>query len=85
MPNAVSHIASSTFVLGSRIVVAGGETDHEAPTASVAAYDTLTNTWQTLTPLPSARFSGAARAIEGVLYFSGGSSLKATYRGVFAG
>jgi hypothetical protein len=85
MPSAVSHVASSTFVLGSRIIVAGGETDHEQPTAAVVTYDTLTNTWSTLTPLPAPRFSGAARAIEGVLYFSGGSSLTTTYRGMFAG
>jgi N-acetylneuraminic acid mutarotase len=85
LPAATSHIASSTFVAGNRIIVAGGERDHEDPTGAVFAYDALTNTWDTLTPLPAERFSGAARAIEGVLYFTGGSSLKTTYRGVFAG
>ncbi len=85
LPLATSHIASSTFVLGNRIVVAGGETGHEDPTASVFAYDPLSDLWASLTPLPGARFSGAARAMEGVVYFSGGSSQTATYRGVFAG
>jgi N-acetylneuraminic acid mutarotase len=85
IPAATSHIASSTFVFGNRIIVAGGEHDHEDSTADVYAFDTLSGTWSTLTSLPAARFSGAARAIEGVFYFTTGSSQTTTYRGVFAG
>ena len=66
-------------------IVAGGERDHEDPTDAVFGYDPLTDTWETLTPLPAERFSGVARAIEGVIYFTGGSSTTTTYRGVFAG
>jgi N-acetylneuraminic acid mutarotase len=85
LPAPTSHIASSTFILGGRIVVAGGEHDHEDPTSDVFIFDPVNATWDTLTSLPSPRFSGAARAIEGVLYFTGGSTQTTTYRGVFAG
>jgi N-acetylneuraminic acid mutarotase len=83
-PLAVSHVSSSTFVIGNRILVMGGETDHESPTPNVMAYDLATGTWSTLNPLPAARFSGVARAIDGIIYFTGGSSTSTTYRGVFA-
>jgi N-acetylneuraminic acid mutarotase len=85
MPAPTSHIASSTFILGGRIVVACGEHDHEDPTSDVFIFNPVTATWDTLTSLPAPRFSGAARAIEGVLYFTGGSTQTTTYRGVFAG
>ncbi len=84
MPAPVSHMSSSTFVLNDRIIVAGGESDHNDPVASVYAYSPDDNAWETLTPLPGERFSGAARAIEGVLYFTGGSNQTATYRGIFS-
>ena len=84
MPASISHVSSSTFVLNNRIVIAGGETDHGDPTSSVLSYDPLSNTWESLTNLPAERFSGAARAIEGVLYFTGGSNQTTTYRGVFS-
>jgi N-acetylneuraminic acid mutarotase len=84
MPSKISHMSSSTFVLNGRIVIAGGETDHGDPTDNVLEYDPLSNTWDSLTDLPAERFSGAARAIEGVLYFTGGSNTRTTYRGVFS-
>ena len=82
-PRAVSHVSSSTIALGGRILVFGGETDHEDPTAGVMAYDIATDTWDTLNNLPAARFSGVARAIDGIIYFTSGSSTTTTYRGVF--
>ncbi|MEA2734136.1 MAG: hypothetical protein QOE14_587, partial [Humisphaera sp.] len=84
LPVAVSHIASSTFVLAGRIVVAGGETSHEHPTNRVTAYDPATNTWTAMSNLPSARFSGVAATIGGDIYFTGGSSLTTTWRGVLS-
>jgi N-acetylneuraminic acid mutarotase len=84
-PANVSHISSSTFEFGNRILVAGGESDHEAPVASVRAFDQRANTWTTLTSLPAARFSGVAAAIDGIIYFTTGSSQTTTWRGVFVG
>jgi N-acetylneuraminic acid mutarotase len=84
MPVAISHIASATIVLNGRIIVAGGETSHEHPTNRVTAYDPATNTWTSMSNLPSARFSGVAAAIGDEIYFSGGSSLTTTWRGVLS-
>ena len=81
MPRAISHISSSTFVMGGRILVAGGETAHNRPTAEVYAYDPAADAWARLTSLPAARFSGVAGAIDGLIYFTSGSSQATTYRG----
>jgi N-acetylneuraminic acid mutarotase len=71
-------------MLQGRIVVAGGEADHNGAVSSVYVYDPDLNAWDTLAPLPGSRVSGTARAIEGVLYFTGGSNKTTTYRGVFS-
>jgi N-acetylneuraminic acid mutarotase len=84
-PANVSHISSSTFEIGNRIILAGGESDHEAPVSSVRAFDHRAGTWQTLTSLPAARFSGVATAIDGIMFFTTGSSQTTTWRGIFVG
>jgi N-acetylneuraminic acid mutarotase len=82
LPVAVSHFASACFVLGNRIVVAGGETANEMPTNRVTAYDPVANTWTSMTSLPAARFSGVGAVIDGAIYFTTGSSLTTTWKGV---
>jgi N-acetylneuraminic acid mutarotase len=84
LPVAVSHIASAGVVLDGRIIIAGGETAHEQASNRVTIYDPGTNTWSSLTPLPATRFSGVAAIIDGVLYFTTGSSQTTTYKGVFS-
>jgi N-acetylneuraminic acid mutarotase len=81
MPRAVSHISSSTFVMGGRIIVAGGETAHNAATSTVFAYDPATDQWTSLTSLPAPRFSGVAAAIGDLIYFTGGSNTRTTSLG----
>ena len=81
MPKAVSHISSSTFVMGNRVIVAGGETAHNRPIADVFAFDPAANSWATLTSLPAARFSGVAGSIGDKIYFTGGSSQTTTWLG----
>jgi N-acetylneuraminic acid mutarotase len=80
-PKALSHISSSTFVMGGRIIVAGGETANGVASASVYAYEPASNQWTSLTSLPAPRYSGVAAAIDGVIYFTGGSSETTTYLG----
>ncbi len=82
MPAAVSHISSSTFVMGGRIIVAGGESAHTVSVANVRAFDPGSNTWVSLTSLPAPRFSGVAAEIGGLIYFTGGSSQTTTWQGV---
>lgn len=81
LPKAVSHISSSTFVMGSRVIVAGGESAHTRPLNDVFAYDPDADTWATLTPLPANRFSGVGAAIGDKIYFTGGSSTTTTWLG----
>ena len=81
---AVSHFASAAFAIGNRIIVAGGETANEQPTNRVTAYNVDSNTWTSLSPLPSARFSGVGAAIDGVIYFTTGSSETTTWKGVLS-
>jgi N-acetylneuraminic acid mutarotase len=81
MPKGISHISSATFVMGGRIVVIGGETAHNASIGDAYAYDPGTDKWTKLTSLPAPRFSGVAAAIDGVIYFTSGSSQRTTYRG----
>jgi N-acetylneuraminic acid mutarotase len=82
LPKAISHISSATFVMGGRILVAGGETAHNVPTGDVYAYDPDKNQWVKLTSLPAPRFSGVAGAIGGEIFFTTGSSQRTTYRGI---
>jgi N-acetylneuraminic acid mutarotase len=82
MPTAISHIASATIVFGNRIVTMGGETAHGVATDLVYAYDPASNTWAAMTKLPAPRFSGVAAAIDGSLYFTTGSSMTTTWKGV---
>ena len=52
LPIPVGHVASSTFVVGNRIVVAGGVTQNSKEIDDVFAYDATANAWPALTPLP---------------------------------
>ena len=81
MPAAISHVSSSTLVTGGRILVLGGESDHNEPVADAYAYDPAADAWAALTPLPAPRFSGVAAAIGDAIYFTSGSSKTETFLG----
>ena len=82
LPLAVSHIGSAAFVLGNRIVIAGGETAHNVATNRVTAYSVAGNNWVDMTNLPASRFSGVATVINNDIYFTTGSSQTTTWKGV---
>ena len=83
IPVARSHILGATFVMGNRIVIAGGDTNTtNQATALVSAYNPTTNSWATLTPLPAARHSGAATALGNQIFFTTGSLQTTSYQGV---
>ncbi len=77
-----NHISSTTFPVDGRIMVLGGQLNHTSAVDDVSAYDPATNEWVELTPLPAARFSGVAGAIDGVMYYTTGSSSATTFKGV---
>jgi N-acetylneuraminic acid mutarotase len=63
LPVARSHVMDSTFVVGGRLVVAGGWTTSSV-SAAVTAYDPGSNTWQSWSDLPQARTSATAKAFS---------------------
>lgn len=78
-----AHISSSVIVVGSRILVIGGETSHNIRTNMVSAYSPATNTWQNLTPFPKSVSGGVAGNLDGNIYYTGGPPhTKATYKGI---
>ena len=79
--NGRGHISSSVVVANDRLLVLGGETSHGQRTSMVSAYTPTTNTWEYLTALPAARYSGVAGFLGGDLYYTGGASAT-TYKGV---
>jgi N-acetylneuraminic acid mutarotase len=84
LPTAISHIASATFAVGDRIVMAGGETAHTVPTDLVYAFDPSKNEWASMTKLPAKRFSGVAAEIDGDIWFTTGSTQTTTWKGVIS-
>ena len=76
LPVGISHVG--TVVLGDSIYFAGGypanSTGNQTfSTTAVRRYDTTTNTFSDLPPLPAARGGGALVAVGRALHFFGGS------------
>ncbi len=82
LPQKLSHISGSTFTVGGRILVVGGESAHGVAVATVYAYDPATNAWSSLTPLPGSRYSGVGGDVGGTLVIAGGSFQASPYEGV---
>ncbi len=73
LPQAISHISNSSFVMNGRIIVVGGEVDHLDAIRDVVAYDPAADTWTSLTELPVALQSMVSGAINGTIYVTSGS------------
>lgn len=67
LPLAVSHNTNSSFVMGERILVVGGEVDHLKGISDVFAYSPETDSWSALTPLPQAMVDPVADSVNGQL------------------
>lgn len=80
MPVALNHIGFSTIIVGSRIVVLGGQERHGVGSAKIFAYAPGTNTWTRLSDLPAARHSMVAGYLNGFIYISTGY-VSATLKG----
>ncbi len=77
LPLAVSHNSNSSFIMGGRIIVVGGEVDHLKGVSNVFAYDPKTNAWTSLTPLPIAMVDPVAENVDGRLVVAYGGRPKA--------
>lgn len=66
---AAAVVNRTIYVVGGSIPSAGGPA---TALATVEAYDVLTNTWTTKMPMPTARSTPAAAAVNGTLYVIGG-------------
>ena len=66
----------ATAVLGREILVIGGEGGGKAHN-EVEAYNPATNTWRTLTPLPTARHGVQAAVCNGGVYIAAGGKTQA--------
>jgi N-acetylneuraminic acid mutarotase len=74
LPIARSHITSSTFVRGGKILVLGGLKQGNVVMNTVTSYDPTANAWTSLTPLPSARLSGVSDVLpDGRIVFATGA------------
>jgi N-acetylneuraminic acid mutarotase len=83
LPTPLSHQSSSTFVIGNRIMVIGGEEGHNNDIDTVLAYDPVLDAWTILSPLPEKLRAGVGGAIgEEIIFTGGGRFSTTTYRGV---
>lgn len=81
LPTARDHISSGVTVVGTRILVLGGETSHNVKSNLVSAYTPSTNTWTNLTSLPVTKAAGIAGVLNGILYYTGGNFSAINYKG----
>lgn len=85
LPQALSHVSASTFVMDGKIIVAGGMLADGTDISEVKAYDPLADSWSVLSPIPGPRSSGVAGRIGNNIYFATGASpgfSATTFKGV---
>lgn len=83
--NGRGHISSGVAVMGTRIIVLGGEIVHQTCINMVSAFSPDLNSWTNLTPLPQNRYSGVAGVMNGDIFYTGGAKTSTTFKGVPAG
>lgn len=67
-------------IVGTRLVVVGGEGNAAAPSGvfpQAEAYDAATDTWEELSPMPVPRHGMGAAAVGGRIYVPGGATVQA--------
>lgn len=82
LPQALSHNNGSTFDMGGRIIVLGGEPAYGRSVDLAFAYDPETDTWQELTSMPMAKNAGVGGHADGALYHVTGSTSEDAFKGV---
>ena len=81
LPMALSHNNGSTFEMGGRIIVLGGEPAYGRSVADAFAYDPQKDQWQTLTSMPIAKNAGVGGNTSNAVFHMTGSTSKDVFRG----
>jgi len=75
MPTPSSHFEGGTLVIGNKVLVMGGRTQEpNYTTAQVRVYDTISDKWTVLEPLPFDRLGGVSGIFNDRVYFTQGYS-----------
>jgi N-acetylneuraminic acid mutarotase len=72
LPGPRGHIGGAVELVEGRIVVMGGDDHFKVPNANVWAYDPVQARWESLTPLPRARYAGFGGVAGGRIYYISG-------------
>ena len=72
-PMVTSRTGPASGVVNGTLIVASGLDTNSTRTASVEAYDPVTNTWSARAPIPIALYAAASGVLGGRLYVAGGS------------
>jgi N-acetylneuraminic acid mutarotase len=70
-PMPAARWAFASCVVGSEILVFGGEDAERDPQASVPKYDTVTDEWSTLAPMPQPSHGRCVSVLDGLIYTMG--------------
>ena len=81
-PTAVANVSAA--VISGTVIVPGGYTTSGVPTSIVEAYNPVSDTWRSLSPLPAPRFAYAIAAYRDRVYVFGGWDGKSYVSSVFA-
>lgn len=75
LPHGLGHITNSTFAVGGKIVVVGGETSaYGSYTDEVWVYDPGTDRWTSSTPFPLEQASMMGGVVDETIYLMGGTA-----------
>lgn len=81
LPRGLSHVGGATFVMGSKLIVIGGEFQNLRSVNTVLSYDFATDDWGQVGTLPFNSFGGVGLEIAGKIYHTTGSAGSSTYVG----
>jgi N-acetylneuraminic acid mutarotase len=71
-PTPALLLGTATCSIGTDMYVIGGRISAGIPQSDVYKYNTVNNTWSTVSPMPTARFSHGACVVGGMIYVVGG-------------
>ena len=80
LPRPTSHQHNSTFVMGGKLVSAGGSTHNSASLSDVLQYDPATDQWRSLGQLPVPLTAAVITLLNNHIIATGGATIDSTPR-----